>query len=38
MAQNGYGVFTGQDYCSDKEVACEAVVAYREQATMKLMQ
>ena len=31
------GLFTSQDCCSDEEVACEAVVNYCEQATMKSM-
>ena len=29
------GLFTSQDYRSDEDVACGAVVNYREQATMK---
>jgi hypothetical protein len=32
------GLYTGQDCCSDKEVACEAVVNYREQVTTKSIQ
>jgi hypothetical protein len=31
-------LFTSQDCCSDEDVAREAVVNYRERATMKLMQ
>ncbi len=31
------GLFTGQDRFSGKEMACEAVVNYREQAMMKPM-
>ena len=30
-------LFTGQGYGSDKEAACEGVVNYVEQATMKSM-
>jgi len=32
------GLFTGRDCCSGKEVAHEAVFAYREWATTKPMQ
>jgi hypothetical protein len=38
MNNSGSGLFTVQDCCSDKEVASEAVVNYRERAAMKSMQ
>jgi hypothetical protein len=37
MIQQEDGLFTGQDCCSDKEVARGAVVNYREWATLKSM-